>query len=307
MRRQRFREPMTNTLTGVREKRRLLQHIADQVNDSTLSTIQQTIPEILRITSDPDTTAKDLKELLEKDPVLASAVLKRANSAYYARSRSISDIEQAVIWLGFDSLKELALNQKVSEMFRQNLPFAGYSRVGLWKHSMAVAICANLIYRREFGERGENAYAAGLLHNIGVIILDQCLHADFKEIFKQSESQQCNLHESEVEILGVNHAEVGKFFAHSWNFPAELIQSIGAHHNPENVRAKGARLAKTIYIADFICQKMGFGFTDMPYEGYTLFSKLLSELAIQEERLDIIITDVETRIYRMVAEGWFKQ
>lgn len=297
---------MNNTLVGVREKRKILQQIAEEVDNSDLSTIQQTIAEILRVTSDPDSTAKDLKDILEKDPVLAAAVLQRANSAYYARSRSISDIQQAVIWLGFDTLKELALNQKVSEMFRQNIPFSGYSRIGLWKHSMAVAICAKLIYRREFGERGENAYAAGLLHNIGVIILDQFLHDEFKVIFEKSELEQCNLHESENEILGVDHSEVGKFFAHNWNFPGELVHSIGSHHNPDKTRSRYARLAKTIYIADFICQKMGFGFVDMAFEEYTLFRSLLSQLEIHEKALDFIITDVEERIYRMVAEGWFK-
>ena len=78
---------MTHTLAGVWDKRRILEEIADLVDNSDLSTIQQTIAEILRITSDPDSTAKDLKDMLEKDPVLATAVLQRANSAYYARSR----------------------------------------------------------------------------------------------------------------------------------------------------------------------------------------------------------------------------
>ncbi len=105
------------------------QELMERISSSEISSTQRVISEIVRVINDSSSTAKDLKEIIEIDPALTAKVLKRANSAYYARPRRISEIQQAIIWIGFDALKELALNQKVWELFEEDARKTGYSRL----------------------------------------------------------------------------------------------------------------------------------------------------------------------------------
>ena len=154
-------------------KHERLNQIVRLVNESDISSIKNVVSGIIKIINNPNSTVSDLKHLIEIDAPLSSKVLKIANSAFYYRGRRVSDIKQAIIWIGYDSIKELALSQKVCNIFKKNPSVNGYSRAALWKHCIAVALFSKLVFRREFGERGDNIYAAGLLHDIGIIAEDQ--------------------------------------------------------------------------------------------------------------------------------------
>ena len=135
-----------------------LKLILDLVNKSDISSIKQIVSDILRVIRDEDSSAKDLKDIIERDPPLCARLLKLANSAHYGYAKTISDIQEAIVCIGFDAVKELALNQKVCELFKQENTRHGYSRWQLWQHSSAVAVTSKLIYRREFRERGDDIY-----------------------------------------------------------------------------------------------------------------------------------------------------
>lgn len=164
------------------EKQKRLKKITNLVNQSEIASIKSIVSGVMKIISDPNSTIWDLKEIVEIDPPLAAKVLIQANSAYYSPPKKIGEIKQALIWIGFDALKELALRQKVHGIFNGNGAFEGYSTSSLWKHSVAVALITKMIYRREFRERGANAYVAGLLHDIGIIVESQFLPNDFKQV-----------------------------------------------------------------------------------------------------------------------------
>jgi len=158
--------------------------IIELVDKSEISSIQSVVSGIIDVINDPESSAKDLKDIIEIDPPLTARVLKVANSAYYCSLRKISEIQHAVIWIGFDVFKKIALSQKICEMFDRNEIIRGYSGNSLWKHSVAVAILGKMIYRREFGESGENVYTAGLLHDI--VVENQFLENDFKEVLNKA-------------------------------------------------------------------------------------------------------------------------
>ena len=160
------------------ENNEKLEKLIKLVNQSEISSIKSIVSGIMRIINDADSTIWDLKEVVEVDPPLTAKVLMKANSSYYAPPKRIGEIKQAVIWIGFEALKELAISQKVYGIFNGNGSFEGYSTRSLWQHSVAVALIAKMIYRREFQERGANAYVAGLLHDIGIIVESQFLQND---------------------------------------------------------------------------------------------------------------------------------
>ena len=291
------------TMSGDNDHSEELEEVVRMVNDSELSSIKSVVHGIVRIISDPRSNAKDLKEIIEIDPPLTGKVLRVANSTYYAPRARIGEIMQAIVYIGFDTLRDLALSQKVCDIFKKGEPFDGYSRSALWKHSVAVALFGKMIYRREFRESGENAYATGLLHGIGIIAEDQFFQEEFNEALVRSRVGNKNLSTAEEEIFGFDHARIGMAVADSWNLPQELVEAIGFHHAPDEAPPVNARLVSTVYVADHCCQREGIGFTDSPYDNNGNFQKCLDMLGIGQEALDLILTDVKQELAGMGDQG----
>jgi len=183
--------------------------LAEQVDASELSSIRSIVSGIISIINDQSSTARDLKHIIEMDPPLTTRVLSIANSALYAPKQKIRDLEQAVIWIGYDALKEIALSQKVCEIFAKGDTIEGYSRAQLWRHSLSVAMLAKMIYRMEFGQRGEDIYICGLLHDIGLIVEDQFAQSEFVTVVRQWLSGKCTLPDAEMRVFGFDHPMIG--------------------------------------------------------------------------------------------------
>jgi putative nucleotidyltransferase with HDIG domain len=219
--------------------------------------------------------------------------------------RKISDIQEAIIWVGFDTVKELALSQKVCEIFNSDETFYGYSRNALWKHSLAVALFSKMIYRREFGERGENIYAAGLLHDIGLITEDQFQQDDFQMVLSKSKNEGINVPRAERELFGFDHTEVGKALCDDWQIPESLSTAIGNHHDPSGIYMQHARMTETLYVADQYCQKNEIGYGDSTFEDTESFRRSLKRLGMEHHALDLLIEDVLAEILKMEEQGFF--
>jgi putative nucleotidyltransferase with HDIG domain len=287
------------------EKYARIEKIVQMVNESEISSVQNVVSGITKIINDPESSAKDLKEIIQIDPPLTGKLLKLANSVHYSPRTKVSEIQQAIIWVGYDALKELALSQKVCEVFAGDSDIEGYSRNLLWKHSVAVALLGKMIYRREFGRKGENIYVAGLMHDIGIIALDQFCQDDFRLILNKTKTDKKNHSKTEKEVLGFDHAEVGKGITDSWNLPQELIEVIGCHHNPDNISRDFVRPGLTLYVADYVCQQKRLGYGDAPVQDKELFKKCLKRLELSSYALDLIAEDVEQELRKMEEQGLF--
>ena len=293
-------------MTFKEERYEKISKIIGLVDQSEISSIQNVVSGVIDVINDPHSSAKDLKDIIEIDPPLTAKVLKVANSAYYYSLNKISEIQHAVIWIGFDVVKEIALSQKVCEVFEQDETVSGYSGRSLWKHSIAVALLGKMICRREFGERGENAYAAGLLHDIGIIVENQFLENEFIAVLHKTEHEKINLSKAESEVLGYTHTDIGKMLTEHWSFPEELVVAIGNHHNPDKAPEEFSKFASTLYIADYLCQERGIGYSDAPYFDPGVFRGCLKRLDIKEYALDLIVKDMEQEISKMEGQGLFQ-
>ena len=293
-------------MTFEEERYEKISKIIGLVDQSEISSIQSVVSGVIDVINDPQSSAKDLKDIIEIDPPLTAKVLKVANSAYYYSLKKISEIQHAVIWIGFDVVKEIALSQKVCEVFEQDETVSGYSGRSLWKHSIAVALLGKMICRREFGERGENAYAAGLLHDIGIIVENQFLEKEFTDILHKTEQEKINLSKAESEVLGYTHTDIGKMLTEHWSFPEELVVAIGNHHHPDKAPQEFSRFASILYIADYLCQERGIGYSDAPYFDPGVFRGCLKRLDIKAYALDLIVNDMEEEISKMEGQGLFQ-
>ena len=279
--------------------------IIELVNNSELSSIKQTLVQILSVINDPGSSAKDLKGVIEIDPTLSAKMLKLANSAYYGFAKRISEIQDSIVCIGFDAVKELALSQKICEIFEKNDSVHGYSRISLWKHSIATAVCGRLIYKNMFREGGDLIYAAGLLHDIGIIVMDQFLQEEFVNVLSKKETENDNLVDMEDVVLDFNHMDIGFAVAQDWALPQELCMAIGKHHIPGAVGGRFSKIVSTVFISEYITQNREIGYDESPNKDYTAFQKCLTKLKIREKALDIIVDEVEKEINKMEEAGWF--
>lgn len=253
--------------------------------------------------NDPEASAKELVEIILTDPPLAANVLRLVNSAHFAPRRRIADIQQAVIFIGFDALKELALSQKVSEIFKKVVNIEGYTRQSLWRHSVAVAQFAKMVYRREFAERGANVYAAGLLHDLGIIIEDQFRNSGFFEALHMMKKKGQSLWEAERSVFGFDHGRIGAAALQKWHLPDEIVQGIAYHHSPDRAPAISRRIAATLFVANRCCQQAEIGYCDAPLENETIYDQCIDVLDIEHHAIDFIMADTKVLIAEMVEQG----
>jgi putative nucleotidyltransferase with HDIG domain len=268
-----------------------IEAVVSRADGSELSSIKNIVSGIVEIINNPESTVQQLKQIVETDPPLTAKVLKISNSAYYSGRGRIGDIEQAVIWIGFDALKEIALSQKVCELFKKEEKIHGYSRPLLWRHCVCCALLCKYVYRMEFNERGENAYVAGLLH-------------DIEHVMERCAGEDMNLADAENELFGYNHAQVGAALAGRWHFPDELKHAIEAHHSPEHTPAQYERLAVTTYVCDHLSQTSGEGYKDAPCTDDTLYTESLKLLGLHPFSMEIIAEKMQQELQRRARRGW---
>ncbi len=276
-----------------------------QVNQSNIASIKNTTSGIIKIINDIRSTTKDLVDLINLDPPLVAKILKTANSAYYSSGKEIGSLKQAIARIGFNAVNYMALGQTVKDIFKNDQLVEGYSRAILWKHCVAVSILGKLIFDKVFHEDGENIYAAGLLHNIGIIAEDQFLEEEFNIIIERANQEQKNITLLEDEILGFNHTDLGFAILEEWNLPQELVMVVGFHHNPTGVEKEYQKATYTLYVADSLCQEHGFGYCDAIERDSSLFDVCCNELGLTSDTQNTLISDLKIELSKIEKQGIF--
>lgn len=275
---------------------------AEQAEISSMGVVVNRMVEVIK---SPKSSAMELKALIELDPALSAIILRRANSAYYGMKRTLTNILDAIVCLGFDTVKELALSQKVSQMFKKDEVVHGFSRKLLWIHSLGVALTGKLIFRREFRMRGDDIFTAGILHDLGILIVDQFLRQNYHPVLEQVDKNKQNLRDAEMSILGFSHEELGLRLMKGWSLPEDFCRVIRYAEQPELAGGDDIRLAKTLYISNIACQNRQLGYIENPQASRNLYQECLAELDLSEPAIKVIMDDVKQEIIKMKEEGWF--
>jgi len=195
---------------------------------------------------------KELEHLLNTDPALAGRVLKVANSSFYGMSGKVSSIQMAATVLGSDTLLQIITLLGHSKMLGRNLKGYGREAGNLWKHSLAVAICAKLIEEIFHPRNGEDAFLAGLMHDAGKIILDDYV-LERQPLFKRYRMlTRTHITDAETKIMEFTHADIGCELCRKWNLPENLAEAIKYHHTP--AKSGGNRLAYILNLANHMAK-----------------------------------------------------
>ena len=197
-----------------------------------LPTLPAVITQLIGIIDNPTTSARNVAQLISTDQALTAKILKLANSAFYGFPREIATVNHAVVVLGFETVKNLALSVSVLERFSGHGESSGFDRQKFWEHSIGCGVAAKMLATKFRYRVSGEVFAAGILHDIGKLVLSQYFPADFGEILDVAQSQGIYIGKAEEQVLGVTHAEVGGWLAERWNLPDQLEESISNHHTP---------------------------------------------------------------------------
>lgn len=239
-------------------KKRYQRIIQDLGQIPTMPTIAA---KVMQIVNDPHSSAEDVAKFISRDVALTSKVLRLANSAFYGIPRTISSVNSAIVILGFNTIRSLVLSASVLKVFPAKPGLVVFDRKAFWKHSFMVGIASRMvaqIYRRKKLVDMETAFSAGLLHDVGKIILEQFSNEDYLPVLKAAKEKSLPLVMVEKSMLGMSHADVSGMLVDKWQMPNELKLPIVNHHSP--MSDEGSRdMACIVHYANHLCHLKGSG------------------------------------------------
>ncbi|MFH1570971.1 MAG: HDOD domain-containing protein [Gemmatimonadota bacterium] len=223
-----------------------------------LPTLPAVITQLIGLIDNPKTSARNVAQLISTDQALTARILKLANSAFYGFPREIATVDLAVVVLGFETVKNLGLSVSVLERFARGGENTQFDRQKFWEHCIGCGVAARLLAAKlRYRVPGE-AFAAGILHDIGKLILSQYFPEEFAEIMAVVRDDDVYIGEAEQRVLGLTHTEIGSWLAEKWNLPGQLVDAITLHHAPGRLE-RGAELPALIHLADFLCRREQIG------------------------------------------------
>ena len=261
------------------------------VNDiSHIATLPEITLRIIELVEDPTSTAQDLHSVISHDPALCSRILKVVNSAFYGLPRQIGSINRAIVLLGLNAVKNIAIAASLAKLFRGGDLCPQFNARDLWTHSVATAAGGKLICDELKLGLPDEAFLAGLMHDIGILVAMQARKNDLVQVFAEMNFAtggvpQEDMLEVERRILGADHQQFGAALCETWKFPKSFSYVTGHHHDPESLPAGSRVLTLVVAIADRLAAEAGYGFR-ADLTNTKIDSAWLVELGMTNEQLE---------------------
>jgi putative nucleotidyltransferase with HDIG domain len=206
------------------------------------------VTELLSSFERPDVNLSELAEKVSHDQALVAKTLRLANSSFYGLSRKVTTIQQAIIILGFDSVRALISTASLIDIFSSGRESA-FSFQAFWRQAIGVALCSKHIARAA-GVNQDYAFVCGLLHDVGKLVLITGFSQQYKGVMKHCDTADCHVLKAERAVLGTDHTVVGRLLAENWKFPILMQKAISTHHAP--VQADLGDIPSIVHVADAI-------------------------------------------------------
>ncbi len=223
-----------------------------------LPTMPSAAAKVVQLVSDPNTTAEALNKAIMADQAMAARVLKLANSSFYGCLRAVNTLTQAIVIIGFGTIKNIVLAASTKEVYKR----FGLVEKMLHEHSTAVAMASFHVAKEINLKNTEEAYLAGLLHDIGKVVLNNSDPDKFRSVMEEVYNTGRDFTEVENEVYGFSHYEVGALVIRKWNFSPEMEKVIRFQRDLDKVDRGdpfALQLAAAVHLADALCFKLGVG------------------------------------------------
>lgn len=234
--------------------------IADRIvaQIDSLPRLPMTTMRLMQVLSNPDSSVRDVVEVIRFDPVVTTELLKLCNSAAIGLQQKVESVIDAARLLGTNRVFQLVMAAHTRTMLGNPQEGYGMPTGALWKHSVAVALAAERLARKGAIDRVSQAFTAGLLHDIGKILLNTAVAEDYAKIVSHVRQGGVSFCEAEQSILGFTHAEIGARVGERWGLSEGIVRAIRYHHEPESCEPPDA-IVDLIHISDAICLQIGVG------------------------------------------------
>ncbi len=259
-----------------------------------LPTLPSMLNNINQMILNPKTSAKEVAQVISSDPALTSKVLRVVNSSFYGFPNRITTITHAIVILGFNTIKSIVLSSTIFDVFRRTVKPGDFDRTEFWKHSIGCGAAAKVIGRRLNYPMLEELFIAGLLHDVGKIVLDQFIPDKFVEVLNLVRSRDILIVEAEAQILGATHADVGAWLFEKWNLSKGLVETTRCHHNPA-LASDSPKFAEIIHVSDILVRAIRFGNggdSKIP----ALHEGAWKSLGLQETEMDDLLSQTSQEI-----------
>jgi putative nucleotidyltransferase with HDIG domain len=196
-----------------------------------VKTLPQVAIQLSRLISDENSNMHDFEEMIRMDPTLVVRLLRLVNSSYYGLEQKVENISRAVVFIGMRNLRNMIVTEALKDIFSKESHSSVFSKEQLWLHCTATSICGQMITERIFGQKGENAFLCGMLHDVGMIVENQVEEELFIQICGSYQQNGETFTDYEKTLMGTDHCEVGYLLARDWNVPEEVQEGIKHHHD----------------------------------------------------------------------------
>ena len=269
----------------------VLDRVARRIQE--ISTLPAVALKIVEVANDPNSGAAEMKNVMESDAALAARVLKCVNSSAYAVRTRITNLQQAIAYLGLKQIRNLAITASVGELFKSGDTIGPYTRPGLWKHLVSVGLCARLLAMRLRKTNFEDIFLAGLLHDVGIILEDEHDHEPFARMAVSLDEQR-PLTDVEREHLSYDHTMLGQRIAQDWGFPEAVQAAVRYHHNSDAYRGTEGDAVRCVEVANLVCTLKGVSSVGRKLVRFS--PSVLSHLNLTKEDILILSQDLDEAV-----------
>jgi putative nucleotidyltransferase with HDIG domain len=258
-----------------------------------------TVTKVLQMLKDPKTTPEEIADVVKFDQAITTNILRLCNSSYFGLRRTISNLKEAVVFIGIKNLKKIMVISGTQKYFDKENTGYETQKGELWIHALAVSIIAGNIGDSIDVKDKDELFVAALLHDIGKLVLNEYVLESCVEISKKVENGSMTFLKAEKDVLGLNHAEIGAKVLEIWKFPEEIISAVKKHHSA--YEENDSDLENIVRIADNLAMMMGYetGVDGLAYNGFSDICRLYD---LNRSTLDNVMADSLEEIVKIENE-----
>lgn len=227
---------------------------------SAIACLPEITSQVIATVENPKSNASQLHHIVSHDPALVTRILKVVNSAFYGLPGQIASVERAIVLLGLNAIKNIALAASLGQMFRGVKLCDGYSAKDLWIHSIGVGVVARELAKQMKLPLADEAFLAGIIHDIGILVALQVFPDRVSEICDRAKNTPEPFIDIEIQCLGTDHQRLGVALCEQWKFPRSCQLVAGFHHRPTAIDHNNRLLVTLVHVADTLCCQAGNGF-----------------------------------------------
>lgn len=221
--------------------------ILEKIKD--LPTLPSVYFKVNKLLQDKKASVDNVARIIEIDPAMSSSILHLVNSAFYGLRTKSNSIAHAVMILGFNAVKNAVVSVAVLDTLSFKDRFQNFNITEFWRHSVSVAVLSKQLAERSRLVPPEDAFIAGLLHDIGKIIMIKYFKEDFGKVWQMMQETKCSFSDAESEVASIDHVQIGAYLSRKWQLPEDIIQAIAGHHYYLS-SSKSTGLIECIMLAD---------------------------------------------------------